>query len=776
MELITGVQDDEDRIFEAPELITNLGDFERIYGGLEDLDYGSNYLAHAVRNYFNEGGARLYISRVFLPSSNVELGTARSNFLVGGGNAANRARFVGRFPGSAGNGLITLRLVRTPVTRRVMDNALEGTMVQIGGDNPATPAQVPGGIPPFSLANDSVLQLKVNNAAVPAITFHGEAVTVTSDAPLAATIDIPAADNTLQVTIDSMVQKITLPTVPPAAAGSITREDIVDAINSQIRGGFAVLDNADNLVIGTDKRGTSAKITVEANPSLNFAAQKSAQGSANAANNVGDLAAVTADEVNKLLTDTAGTNATAAFVPSTGHIVISTKPTGANATLEVETPANSANTSLGLVPLAPGQQPAKGVAGATLTYFVKGAGGWVDKDNNPLDFGGAGPGQAPGGGASFLTVTVSAEDADGNLTVYESLGLDPRHPRWIGRVLSMTPTRRSDALEHLFALEIGQNVTPYQLLSALFPAGDEVAVPLTGGNDGSEPTQASYELALSALEKVEDISIVAAPGHSAYADFQGIQGALITHAEKLKAYRIAVLDTPPEQSLSEARTVRSRIDSTKAALYYPWVTISNPLARPSDESIAREINLPPSGFVCGIYARNDIQRGVFKAPANEVVRSALRFETDVNFAQQEVLNPLGVNCLRFLSGRGYRVWGARTISSDPEWKYVNVRRYFNYLEASIDKGTQWAIFEPNGERLWANIRQTITDFLFNEYVSGALLGSSPKEAFFVRCDRSTMTQNDLDNGRLICLIGVAVIKPAEFVIFRIGQKTADARS
>jgi hypothetical protein len=158
------------------------------------------------------------------------------------------------------------------------------------------------------------------------------------------------------------------------------------------------------------------------------------------------------------------------------------------------------------------------------------------------------------------------------------------------------------------------------------------------------------------------------------------------------------------------------------------------------------------------------------------VRGALRFETDINFAQQEVLNPLGVNCLRYFPGRGYRVWGGRTASSDPEWKYVNVRRYFIYLEASIDQGTQWAVFEPNGEALWANVRETVTAFLYNEWISGALLGSTPQEAFFVRCDRSTMTQADLDNGRLICLVGVAALKPAEFVIFRIGQKTADAKS
>jgi phage tail sheath protein FI len=148
---------------------------------------------------------------------------------------------------------------------------------------------------------------------------------------------------------------------------------------------------------------------------------------------------------------------------------------------------------------------------------------------------------------------------------------------------------------------------------------------------------------------------------------------------------------------------------------------------------------------------------------------------NVTYARQAVLNPEGINALRFFPGRSNRVWGARTMSSDPEWKYVNVRRLFIYLEHSIDKSTQWAVFEPNNEALWANIRQTVSDFLLTTWLTGALMGTKPEEAFFVRCDRTTMTQNDLDNGRLICLIGVAPTYPAEFVIFRIGQWTADAQ-
>jgi phage tail sheath protein FI len=311
-----------------------------------------------------------------------------------------------------------------------------------------------------------------------------------------------------------------------------------------------------------------------------------------------------------------------------------------------------------------------------------------------------------------------------------------------------------------------------------------VEIELKGGHDGLRPGAGEFEGAapldkitktgLKALEDLEDISIVAAPG-STYnledptyrSDARSIIGLLMTHAQTMR-YRIAVLDSGNNQSIAQVRALRATLDSKYAAIYYPWVKVLDPITR-------QEINLPPSGFVAGIYARNDITRAVYKAPANEVVNLALGFEQLLNKAQQDVLNPEGINCFRFFEGRGFRLWGARTISSDPEWKYVNLRRYFAYLERSIDKGTQWAVFEPNGEQLWANVRRTIEDFLLNEWQSGALLGDKPEKSFFVRCDRSTMTQNDLDNGRLICLIGVAALRPAEFVIFRIGQWTGDRR-
>ncbi len=377
--------------------------------------------------------------------------------------------------------------------------------------------------------------------------------------------------------------------------------------------------------------------------------------------------------------------------------------------------------------------------------------------------------------------------------VLENFSLHPKHARALTAYFTTEPQARRLRLTVPFSIdtdittgtEMADSLLGSTVLDALGnPNASEEqkrrVYLLTGGSDGPLPDPEDYrgnsttvvKSGLATFEDLEDISIVAAPGYSHnYAEAprraRTIQGHLINHCHTMR-YRIAVLDSANEHLLSDVRNYRGEIDSTHAALYYPWVRILDPITED-------EITLPPSGFVAGIYARNDVERGVHKAPANEVVRLAIGFEFPLNKAQQDVLNPEGINCFRFFEGRGYRLWGARTISSDPEWKYVNLRRYFAFLERSIEKGTQWVVFEPNNEALWVRVRRTIEDFLFNEWKSGHLMGEKPNQAYFVRCDRSTMTQNDLDNGRLICLIGVAPVRPAEFVIFRIGQWTADRR-
>jgi phage tail sheath protein FI len=313
--------------------------------------------------------------------------------------------------------------------------------------------------------------------------------------------------------------------------------------------------------------------------------------------------------------------------------------------------------------------------------------------------------------------------------------------------------------------------------SAAEPKEPKPAFSLTGGSDGQSVVGRDFEgvgegkeaTGLKALAEIDDIALVAAPGSASLADVerQAVMNALISHCENLR-YRFAILAGHRDVNQAGIRGVRSQIDSKYAALYYPWLLL------PPVERNGPPLALSPEGAMAGIYARSDIERGVHKAPANETVRGVLGFTRNVGKGEQDVLNPEGINCLRFFEGRGYRVWGARTISSDPEWVYVNVRRLFIFLEHSIDRSTQWAVFEPNNEELWLKIRLTIESFLYDVWRTGALLGSKPEDAYFVRCDRSTMSQGDLDNGRLICLIGVAPTKPAEFVIFRIGQWTADA--
>jgi hypothetical protein len=275
-----------------------------------------------------------------------------------------------------------------------------------------------------------------------------------------------------------------------------------------------------------------------------------------------------------------------------------------------------------------------------------------------------------------------------------------------------------------------------------------------------------HRTGIQAMEDIDEIAICAVPGMWS----QTVQAALIDHCQLL-ADRFAILDPPDGLDIDGIGAFRQVYDTEYAALYYPWcVTV--------DPSTSQNVHVPPSGFLAGIYAATDVNRGVHKAPANVVIQGINLtggLAADVTKREQDVLNPVGINALRFFPGLGERVWGARTLSSDTNWKYINVRRLFIYVEKSILNGTQWVVFEPNNDQLWALVRQSISAFLSTVWQTGALAGTTPDQAFFVQCDRTTMSQDDLDNGRLICIIGLAPVYPAEFVIFRFEQKTADAQ-
>jgi uncharacterized protein len=394
---------------------------------------------------------------------------------------------------------------------------------------------------------------------------------------------------------------------------------------------------------------------------------------------------------------------------------------------------------------------------------------------------------------------------------FPNLSLDRRHSRYFERIIGCTwtltssattdddrgrPLRRSDrrsegesqyvrVFDPNFATSTGfrpgpvatyvprPGGTPRLLLFPLDMGSDAlgaIADPTYIGDDNVEPEQRT---GLYTLRNLEEVSIVAAPGRTS----APMQNALINHCELMR-YRFAVLDgqQPPGDSIPDIQLQRQQYDTKYAALYHPWLLVPDPF--PTNGTIRQDYAIPPSGHMAGIYARTDIERGVHKAPANEVVRGVVGLQRVLNKEQHDILNPypVNINVIRDFrtNNRGIRVYGGRVITSDSDWKYVNVRRLLIFIEASIDRGLQWVVFEPNAEPLWARVRRAISNFLTLIWRNGALEGTKPEEAYFVKCDRTTMTQTDIDQGRLIVLVGVAPVKPAEFVIVRIGLWTAHA--
>jgi phage tail sheath protein FI len=380
------------------------------------------------------------------------------------------------------------------------------------------------------------------------------------------------------------------------------------------------------------------------------------------------------------------------------------------------------------------------------------------------------------GAADRFTLAVK----DGDATV-ESFDVTAR--KGGGRSYVVTQVKeRSKLITVAEAAPGGQLARPdAQTVTLAAPAGSAAPASPAGGAAAeaeAHPGPAHYlgdsadRTGFGGLEAVDEISMVAVPdlmaayqrGAIDLENVKAVQLGLIAHCE-LMGDRVAVIDPPPGLNARQVRVWRQETagyDSKYAALYYPWITSFDP-------SAGRSVLVPPSGHVAGIWARNDSERGVHKAPANEVVRGAVDLETQITRGEQDLLNPIGVNCIRSFPGRGIRVWGARTLSSDPAWRYLNIRRYFNYLEESILIGTQWVVFEPNDHALWARIRRNISAFLVNEWRAGALFGRRAEEAFYVKCDEETNPPESVDVGRVVCEIGIAPVKPAEFVIFRLAQ-------
>ncbi|MEP4194672.1 MAG: phage tail sheath subtilisin-like domain-containing protein [Aliishimia sp.] len=757
-----------------PRLVTSFAEFERIFGGLGDVAPESgpqpsslNYSAYAVRHFFAERGARLYFARAFASVSENDTGHASATLRDVG---ISQLILASRFPGSASNGTVDVAESVSAATDEAIANAPVGTLSRTQGAG-ATPAALAATAPPAPLADGDELTVAVSAGAAETLTFNGGKAIVTGQDALTFPINV-GPGQTLVITADGLRQVIPLPETIATANALRT------AINETLQNANAQMFS-NRLRITSDARGTGVTVTVETQALVGVTSDLTRAGTGNVAR----LDGISVTDLNTALADAAVTDAR--FVAGLGgELIFETTTTGAAASVSIAGTDPAVQAKLGY-----SSDSATGADGSDRSYYIREssvAEGWqrytLQGGNWTKQGALTDPTSALSDVDHIVRVNLSYVNADGVAVSYDDMSVVAGDPRYFGNKMAPTPSGEVPSISDPLVLT-AENINAATIHATLFAGaeanGDDVltrSFALSNGNDGAMPPLATWEGALERLNTYDDISIVAAPGSSAYPLVDlNMRKALIRHAST-SGYRIAVLDPPPGQDLPALRKTRGQVDSNYAALYAPWVKVANPLARPGNDAIPREVFVPPSGHICGIYARNDQLRGVHKTPANEVITTALGFETEYNQAQQGVLNPIGVNCLRTLKGRGNRVYGGRLATSDREVLYVSDRRYLNFIKQSIYESMQWAVFEPNGPVLWSNVRQAVQSFLYNQWFNDALFGATPEQAYFVACDGSTMTQADLDNGRLICEVGLSLLKPAEFVVFRIGQWTADQRA
>lgn len=388
------------------------------------------------------------------------------------------------------------------------------------------------------------------------------------------------------------------------------------------------------------------------------------------------------------------------------------------------------------------------------TLYEKRDGGWYAESGAALSAGAADVAEkALEVPAWFVTLSVTARDGAGREQHHDDLALSPRHPRWIGAVMASCPATSTDI--DGFAVRLGPGVGAFEIDRALLasPSRDDRGRPVqrleaTGGSDGTVTAEA-YAIALDVLDDVDAVEVVAAPGSGALpdADYRQIQDALVAHAEN--SQRLAVLELPPECTPDQALAIRADFESTRAAFFYPW------LSSAGDEGQQGPPLLPPTGFVCGVLARTGVSIGLPRPVTNERLRGAVRPATRLGVAGENALVPLGVNCVRLFSASGCRLRGGRVAAAGASLRFVNLRRYVDHVGRSIAHGMGWTLFEPNDEQTWTQVRSVVSAFLRQEWRSGRLIGNNENEAYFVQCGTETMRSEDIDNGRLICLVRLA---------------------
>jgi phage tail sheath protein FI len=696
----------------SPTLITSFGDYQRAFGRYVKDGEADRYLAYAVEGFFQNGGERCFVQRVFHSNAKRARGVAggMTIWAVGPGLAGNNIAYQVSDAGLQDGNLFKLTVAywqsgapNPTLDPTTNDFATPPTQVEVFDDLSFDPKASTFYESEINDVSDLIV-VKQTGAGRPGNNGNvaNPNVQVGSVAGLANLTPL-AAGGTLTLTLGAGAgaPTVTFTQGAPAAGPIKTVADLITAIGADaVVGAKASLDASGHLTIADP--GNRGNLAV--------AGTLAAAG----AGNVGVVSGVT-PRINN------------AGPP----VALDSGTDGINPDLQVGAVAGLT----GVFALA---------VGGTLILTAGGA---------PATFTQGAPAAAPIINVNDLIAAIAADpivgataalDATGHLTITDPLN---RGNLKVGGTLAAAGAGN---------LGVFAAAASGQLALADFDGADTDPSLPTPLQQGSSQTK----IGLRGLGDVDEISLLCCPDefYPGLPDFS-VAGLLQAQCERMKD-RFAILQT--KQNAGKPETNSPHNVSKYAALYYPWLKITNPIS-------SVPLLVPSGGHMAGIYARSDARVGVHKDPANELIEGITELQLQTNDQQQAILNPKGVNVLRYFKGAGNLVWGGRTTSNDPDWKYINVRRLFIFIEKSILRGTQWVVFENNDEPLWARVRRSIGDFLTVLWRDGMLQGAKKEQAYFVRCDRTTMTQADIDNGRLICVIGIAPVKPAEFVIFRIGQ-------
>ena len=793
-----------------PQLVTSYSDFARIFGGFlpesSDPDDTTTFLAYAVNGFFQNGGQILYVQRIVgagAQPSSITLDDA----ITDGGHAYFLTQPAQQMPPSLDRiSLMSARFVSkdTVVTliqhTDVGEQSEQATVQEVDGDTIIFTAATTN-----RFGTDAVVEIPAPGGFTP----HGAlTLTASSEGTWGQNVVVsvtPSSRTSARVLPIDLHTTLAAMDIPLALAGPMpddTHAVLTDVSLLEEGDQLSFTDNAtpapgDTATIapgGIDEGtktitlvaavshaydpGTGGAVTLESPPALRVTAD-----TADVSVNVGSAAGLEPGQAVEI--QDAGGNLDGTIAGVAGNVLqltlsapfpaTRTLPAGATLTLQDAATGNQLRLA-GSSNLGVGD-----IVEFTDSSFARTYGTVTSVSGNLVVFADPVPADiAVGASVRTVDFDLLVQLTQTNVATGAVSVLQQETYRFL-TLSSGSPNYAVERINEQSALlsatrPTGANDPPQGYPTTIGRDTFTGSINLTDGNPGATPTADDYigdpaagpgqRKGIQALQDVDEIAIVAAPG---MAD-PDVHGALIDQCELLK-YRFAVIDPPRGSTIPEVEAYRNQFDTRYSAIYYPWISIHDPLTG-RDDRIA-----PPSGHVIGVYARVDNSRGVYKAPANEVLAGITGLEASLTKGEQGVLNePRNINVIRDFrtSQRGIRIWGARCITSDTDWKYVNVRRLFIYLEHSLDIGTQWVVFEPNDEKLWARARQSVTSFLTRVWRDGALMGTTADQAFFVTCDRTTMTQDDIDNGRLIMVIGVAPVYPAEFVIIRIGQQTAGA--